>query len=98
MQNMRQGEWLKRVELLLLFSRGAKSRMNILVTLSGAPKNCNQIANKTGLGWWTVQKHLTCLQRENFVICVIFGRIKFYNQTTQGQEALKLCLEKQKML
>lgn len=96
MRKTRQSEWVKRVELLLVFSRGAKSRMSILATLRDEPKNCNQIANETGLGWWTVQKHLMCLHGENFVLWVNFGKIKFYDLTAEGEEAFNLCLEKQK--
>jgi len=93
MRRIRQNGGYKRIELLLLFSKGAKSRLNILSTLRQRPKNCNEIAKELDFGWWTVQKHLKRMQRENLVKCEDFGRIKFYVLTTKGEEALTLCLE-----
>jgi predicted transcriptional regulator len=96
MQRMGQSEGSKRAELLLLFSRGAKSRLCILNTLVNKPKNCNQIAKEIGLGWWTVQKHLKRMETEKFVMCEDFGQMKFYSLTSRGVAALSLCLKQKK--
>jgi predicted transcriptional regulator len=77
------------VLLLLHISRGAKSRRTILKKLLLKPKNCNQIANEIGFEWWTVQKHLQRLMKENLVKNIDFGRIKFYRITRKGENALK---------
>jgi predicted transcriptional regulator len=82
---------LKNAQLLLTFSRGAKSRRNILQELLLRPKNCNQIANGTKLDWWTVQKHLQHLISYNLVECLNFGQIKFYSITVKGKETLISC-------
>jgi predicted transcriptional regulator len=95
MHEKSRGEREKRARLLLLFSRGAKSRRSILETLCIKPKNCNQIARETGLGWWTVQKHLQRMMSEKLVKSVDFGQIKFYDMTSEGEEALRLSLEQQ---
>jgi predicted transcriptional regulator len=95
MHEVSHDEVEKRTELLLMFSRGAKSRISILETLCRKPKNCNQIAKETGLDWWTVQKHLQRLLSEKLVKSVGFGQIKFYDMTLKGEAALRLCLEKQ---
>ena len=89
---------LKKAQLLLTFSRGAKSRRSILETVLVRPKNCNQISKETGLDWWTVQKHLQRLLNENLVKTLDFGQIKFYDITYIGKNALKLCLDKKRSL
>lgn len=79
----------ERIQLLLILSRGAKSRRNILKTLLFKPKNCNQIAEELELDWWTVQKHLQFLMSENLIKSLDFGRRKLYKLTPKGREALK---------
>lgn len=95
MSEINQVDMEKRTQLLLTFSRGAKSRRNILEILLLRPRNCNQIAKGTKLDWWTVQKHLQRLLSDNLVKCLNFGQIKFYTVTAKGEEALRYCSQKQ---
>jgi predicted transcriptional regulator len=74
--------------VLLRFSRGAESRIKILEMLRLKPKNCNQLSKEVKLEWWTVQKHLEVLMKENLVRRVEFGRRKFYKLTPKGEKAL----------
>lgn len=76
------------LQVLLRFSRGAESRITILATLLLKPKNCNQIAKESKLEWWSVQRHLKVLMKENLVRSVEFGRIRFYKLTSKGEKAL----------
>ncbi|MEM4244385.1 MAG: helix-turn-helix domain-containing protein [Candidatus Bathyarchaeia archaeon] len=89
-------EHANKVLLLLKFSKGAKSRKIILKSLCLKPKNCNQIAKESKLEWWTVQKHLEVLMKENLIISVRFGRIKFYKITPKGEKALTEIFSSQK--
>ncbi len=82
------------VLVLLTFSRGAESRRKILASLLSNPKNCNQLSMETGLDWWAVQRHLQRLLGEKLVKSLDFGRIKIYDITTKGEDALRLCLAK----
>ena len=82
------------VLVLLSLSRGAESRKKILIALLSGPKNCSQIAREVGLDWWTVQKHLRCLMKENLVKSSDFGNSKFYRLTQKGEEAIKAILPK----
>jgi predicted transcriptional regulator len=52
------------------------------------PKNCNQIAKELESDWWTVQKHLQILMRENIVKNFNIGRRKLYKLTPKGKKAL----------
>ncbi|MCW4005967.1 MAG: helix-turn-helix domain-containing protein [Candidatus Bathyarchaeota archaeon] len=81
-------------EVLVLFrlSRGAKSRKRILKSLVCTPKNCSQIAKDVGLDWWTVQKHLRYLLKENIVKSLSFGNSKFYQLTQKGVDASAVVL------
>lgn len=74
------------IELLLTFSRGAKSRKKVLKALISRPKNCNQIRREVKLEWWTVQKHLQILMKANLIKHVDLGNIKFYKLTKNAKE------------
>jgi len=58
--------------LLLMFSRGAKMRKNIIERLLYGPKNCNQIAKELKSDWWTIQKHLQRLEKAGLIKSVSF--------------------------
>ena len=77
------------VLVLLSLSRGAESRKKILVTLLSEPKNCSQIAREVELDWWTVQKHLRSLLKENIIKSSAFGNSKFYKLSSIGEEAIR---------
>ena len=77
-------------QLLLSLTRGSKSRKNILKVLLYSPRNCNQLADKLELDWWTIQKHLQRLLRRKMIKSLNFGRIKYYIITSQGEEAIKM--------
>ena len=83
------------VLVLLTLSRGAESRKKILLTLLSGPKNCRQISQKIGLDWWTVQKHLRLLLKENIVNSSDFGNSKFYKLTPKGEAAIKAILSEE---
>lgn len=78
----------ERIQLLLILSRGAKSRRNILKTLLSGSNNCNQIAIKLGLNWRTTYRHLQILEKENLVKSFGFGQRKFYKLTQKGEEVI----------
>lgn len=89
----------KEIDLILLsLSKGASSRKKILRHLILKPKNCNQLANDCELEWWSVQKHLKILLREQFIKSTPFGNIKFYKLTSRGKNALNNMLESTKEL
>jgi predicted transcriptional regulator len=75
--------------VLLSLSRGAGSRKKILTTLLSRPKNCSQIAKEVELNWWTVQKHLRTLMKENVIKSSAFGNSKFYKLSSMGEDAIK---------
>lgn len=75
--------------VLLTLSRGAESRKRILIALLSNPKNCNQLTKELGLDWWTVRKHIQFLLKENMVIGLDFGRIKYYKLTAKGEELIR---------
>jgi predicted transcriptional regulator len=77
------------VLVLLSLSRGAESRKKILSALLSEPKNCSQIAREVGLDWWTVQKHLRSLLKENIIKSSAFGNSKFYKLSVVGEEAIR---------
>lgn len=84
----------KKTSLLLLFSRGAKTRERILLTLKYGQKNCNQIRGELGVDWWTVQKHLKQLKAANLVEDVSLGRILYYKITEKGENAMRFVCSK----
>ncbi len=88
MSKPEKGSYETAVLVLLSVSRGAKSRKKILVTLLSEPKNCSQIAREVGLDWWTVQKHLRSLMKENIIKSSPFGNSKFYKLSSIGEEAI----------
>ena len=75
--------------VLLIFSKGAKSRKKILGELHISPKNCNQLAQLTGLGWWTVKKHLIQLHKENLISESPFGNSKYFVLTCTGLDVIE---------
>jgi predicted ArsR family transcriptional regulator len=75
--------------VLLIVSRGAKTRRRILQTLKSGLMNCNQIAEQLNIDWWTVQKHLQRLEKAELIKNVTLGRIRFYKTTSKGQITLK---------
>ncbi len=77
------------VLVLLKLSRGAESRKKILITLLSGPKNCSQIAKEVKLDWWTVQKHLLSLMKENIIKSSSFGNSKFYRLSSMGEEVIR---------
>ena len=77
------------VLVLLVLSRGAESRKRILILLLSGPKNCSQIARDVSLDWWTVQKHLRSLMKENIIKSSAFGNSKFYKLSSMGEEAIR---------
>lgn len=79
----------KETSMLLLFSKGAKTRERILWTLQHAQKNCNQIRKELRIDWWSVQKHLTRLQNAGLVEDVSLGRILYYKITSKGENVLR---------
>ncbi|MEM2099684.1 MAG: helix-turn-helix domain-containing protein [Candidatus Bathyarchaeia archaeon] len=85
-------------EILILFrlSRRAESRKKILKALRYSSKNCSQIAREVGLDWWTVQKHLCTLRKENIVKSSDFGNSKFYRLTSKGEDVIKALLSNDK--
>ncbi|NLF89098.1 winged helix-turn-helix transcriptional regulator [Candidatus Bathyarchaeota archaeon] len=89
MGNHEKSSYEAAVLVLLSLSKGAKSRKNILTALLSGPKNCAQIAKELSLDWWTVQKHIQVLYRENMVVHLDFGRIKFYKLTAKSEEIIK---------
>ncbi|MCW4019433.1 MAG: hypothetical protein NWF00_12280 [Candidatus Bathyarchaeota archaeon] len=78
--------------VLLSLTKGANSRKNILITLLSGPKNCNRIAKDVRLNWWTVQKHLHRLKKENLVKSLDFGDSKFYSLSTKGEAIIRTFL------
>jgi predicted transcriptional regulator len=72
--------------ILIQFSKGAESRRKILLSLLSGPKNCSEIARDVNLDWWTVQKHLRSLLKENLVKESVFGSSTFYKLSQLGQE------------
>jgi hypothetical protein len=74
--------------VLLVFSKGAKSRKKIMVELRTSPKNCNQLSEITGLAWWTIKKHLIQLQKENLISELSFGNSKYFTLTCTGLDAI----------
>jgi len=89
MNKPEKGSYETAVLVLLSLSRGAESRKRILVTLLTEPKNCNQIAKEVGLDWWTVQKHLRSLLKENIIKSSAFGNSKFYKLSSMGEEVIR---------
>jgi predicted transcriptional regulator len=89
MREVNRGYKEKIVQVLLVFSRGAKSRRCIMASLLFKPKNCNQIAEELGVDWWSVQKHLQRLLGEKLVERFDVGQIKFYTVSAKGEEALR---------
>lgn len=79
-----------RLLILLLSSRGAKSRKKILKILVSGPMNCNQISKNLKLDWWTIQKHLQVLEDENLIIPITFGRRTFYKINANSNQLLEL--------
>jgi len=77
------------VLVLLSLSRGAESRKKILITLLSDPKNCSQISKEVKLDWWTVQKHLRSLLKENVIKSSPFGSSKFYRLSPMGEEVIR---------
>ena len=73
---------------LLGLSRGAKSRKKILKALLSNPVSCTQIARDAKLDWWTVQKHLRVLMKDNIAVSLGFWCMKFYKLTTKGEELI----------
>lgn len=71
--------------LLLVFSKGAKTRRRIIATLQTRLLNCNQIASELDLDWWTVAKHLEYLKQSGLIRCMNVGRIRFYKVTPKGE-------------
>ncbi len=80
------------IVILLSLSKGAESRKKILTALILGPKNCRQLSIEVGLDWWTVQKHLRRLLKENIVKSSDFGNSKYYKLTPRGEDALKAIL------
>lgn len=89
MSKPEKGSYETAVLVLLSLSRGAESRKRILVTLLSEPKNCSQIAREVRLDWWTVQKHLRSLLKENIIRSSAFGNSKFYKLTSMGEEVIR---------
>ncbi|MCW4024790.1 MAG: winged helix-turn-helix domain-containing protein [Candidatus Bathyarchaeota archaeon] len=89
MSKIERGSYETTFLVILSLSRGAESRKKILATLLSGPKNCNQIAKELDFDWWTIQKHLHCLIKENLIMSLEFGRIKFYKLTLKGDEAIR---------
>ncbi len=77
------------VLVLLTLSRGAESRKRILTALLSGPKNCHQLTKELGFDWWTVRKHIQFLLKENMLIGLDFGRIKYYKLTMKGEELIR---------
>lgn len=77
------------INLLLNFSKGAKTRRKILESLRHCLKNCNQIAKEIKADWWTIHKHLQRLKKAGLIKSVNFGMVEFYRLTSTGEEALK---------
>jgi predicted transcriptional regulator len=82
--------------ILLCLSRGAESRKKILNVLLYKSKNCNQIAQEVELDWWTVQRHLRHLLKENIVENSTFGNSKYYRLTQKGKDATKFISQEDK--
>ena len=79
----------ERIQILLMLSRGAKSRRNIMKSLLCQPKNCSQIARDVKLDWWTVQRHLQLLMKERMVKNSSFGNLKYYRLSHNGKELIR---------
>ncbi len=75
--------------VLLTLSRGAESRKRILKSLLSSPKNCSQIARELELDWWTVQKHIQVLMKENIIKSSAFGNSKFYRLSSIGEDVMR---------
>jgi predicted transcriptional regulator len=78
------------LSFLLIFSKGAKSRKDILNKLQFGSKSCNQIATDLDLNWRTAYRHLKILEKENLVKSFDFGERKFYKITVKGEKAAKV--------
>ncbi len=74
--------------VLLTSARGAESRRKILLILADGPKNCNQMAGKLEVNWWSVQKHLRFMIKGNLIKTIFFGKVTFYKLTLQGEDFL----------
>lgn len=77
------------VKLLLVLSRGAKKRVEIIRMLSSHPRNCHQIALALETSWWTIYKHLQRLEKAGVVKSIGLGRIQFYTLTSKGKSIHK---------
>lgn len=84
------------ISILFHLSRRAESRKKILKALLYSSKNCSQIAREVGLDWWTVQKHLCRLMKENIIKSSDFGNSKFYRLTPKGEDVIKALLSNNK--
>ncbi len=80
--------------VLLILTKGAESRRNILVTLLSGPKNCNRIAKEVHLDWWTVQKHVRHQKKEYLVKRSEFGNSKFYSLSPKGEVIIRTFLQR----
>lgn len=74
----------------LLSSKGSLNRIKILEIIMKEPMSCNQIARKLGLNWWTVQKHLEVLKRENLIEPIIYGKRLLYKTSPFGVSVLSI--------
>jgi predicted transcriptional regulator len=71
--------------ILLLLSRGAKTRLKIIRTLFSCPRNCHQIASELKTSWWTIYKHLQHLEKAGLIRNISLGHIRFYALTSKGK-------------
>jgi predicted transcriptional regulator len=79
------------VLFLLIYSKGAISRRKILTSLLSCPKNCNQLSKEAKLEWWSIKKHLEYLCQEKLIKVHQCGRMKIYEITSKGKDAIETC-------
>ena len=78
---------------LFIKMKGAKTRMNLLVSLS-RPKDRLQLAQELGLDWKAVDYHIVLLNRFGLVHeDHAFGNVRMYTLTKQGEVLLQLLKE-----
>ena len=75
--------------VLLLYTKGAKTRIKILKVIELKPKNCNQLSKELKLNWWTIQKHLQILLNVDIIECLEFGYFRLYRPTARGKQLIE---------
>lgn len=81
---------------LLSGSKGANNRLKILTVLSKKPMNLNELSQKVGLNYKTVQHHIGLLLENNFLVKAgsRYGQVYFLSdQLKENNGLLKKLLD-----